>query len=132
MNNSNLLFEELIEALEDDYVVLTKEQSIEIIVEQSELFPPLINGRVDWEKVAEKKVFHEGKELTICGKSPSEIEAFLIFDNMKLPGIKTRLSRVLDNLEDVKAVSFDEWIYCREEKTLIELYHGGNTIGQCH
>ncbi len=126
-----MLFEELIEALRDEFVVLSEEQSIEIIVEQSELFPPLINGRVDWEKVTKKKVFDEGNKLTICGKIPSEIESFLIFDNMKLPVIKTRLSRILDNLEDVKAVSFDQWIYCREEKTLIELYHGGNTIGQC-
>lgn len=45
-----------------------------------------------------------------------------------LPCVSCKLSRILNNIDDVLAVSFDTWLLSQNEREVIEFHHEGKII----
>lgn len=59
-----------------------------------------------------------------------EKEYYVIWPDAEIPIIKCNIDDILDNIDDVLAVSFDTWLISVDMKRLIEFYHEGDiTLG---
>jgi hypothetical protein len=90
-------------------------------------------GRIDWKNIQKKIIINDLFQvyhyLEIGGKMHTTT-VYIFWDMTTLPMIKCSLKDVLNNIDDVTAVSFDTWLYCPSEGWVIEFYHdGGITLG---
>lgn len=127
------LVDDCVKALGEGTVVLSKKERYILFKELLKQFPFTRWGRIDW-TVAEHKVLAASASevlplLVSHGKETSEA-VFIIWDEVTLPAIKTDVQAVLHHSWEVTMVSFDTWIFCPENKYVIEFYHEGEiTIG---
>lgn len=86
-------------------------------------------GRIDWSKINQRETVIGTSD--ILGKiKNNDGEFFIIWDNARLPVIKSKIEDIFKALDDVLAVSFDTWLYRPEDGTIIEFFHEGEvTIG---
>lgn len=56
-----------------------------------------------------------------------DIRAYILWDNALFPAVESKLSIIIENIDDIKKMSFDTWIYAPEE-FVIEFYHEGEII----
>lgn len=101
------LLGECIEALSNDAKILTKEESETITKELQAVFPFSNMGRIVWEDVSEKSIVDGIHQISISEILKEEADVYIIWDDMKYPVVKSILSTVLDKIDDVVAVSFD-------------------------
>lgn len=84
-----------------------------------------LKWRVKWDEDIDsiKDVFiSQGLELSQ--------EVFLLFGYGDYPFVKTSLQRILVNLEEVRRIGSDQFIYCQTSKFVIGYFHDGDiTIG---
>jgi hypothetical protein len=96
-------------------------------------FPVSINGRIDWEKINNKKTVNSLEQIreVLEDVFPAfDSKVLIIWDGAHLPVLESQLDRIIANLDDVTAVSFDTWLYSPVHKYVIEFYHEGDvTIG---
>lgn len=118
------LLEECLEALKDNYTIVSDDEKIKILNKLENKFPFTRWGRIDWDKIIKKDEVDnilEVKEKLLN----SNMEIYIIWDEVNLPIIKTDLFSVIDVIYDVTAVSFDTWLFSVDEKSIIEFYHEG-------
>lgn len=116
------LFEECLLAL-DGSTKLSNNETLEVYNLMAELFPITSWGRIDWEKVERKQRLQCSNILFKIEDVDLDAEVYIIWDEVTLPAVKTNLKKVLSVIDDVTAVSFDTWIFCHEDKYVIEFYH---------
>ncbi len=122
------LFEECIEALQPEVEVLPINQRNEHSRLMTKEYPISINGRIDWAKVGNKQKVNSCNEIiSVLQKhfDSVNLDVLLIWDGAHLPVVKSNLSKVLIYIDDVTAVGFDTWLFCPEQKYVIEFYHEG-------
>ena len=127
------LVDNCVNALGKGTVVLSKKESDALFKELTKQFPFTSWGRIDWASVEHKLLATSASEvpslLVSSGKETSEA-VFIIWDEARLPAIKSDVQVVLNHRWEVTMVSFDTWIFCPEHKYVIEFYHEGEiTIG---
>ncbi|MDE6707053.1 MAG: hypothetical protein K2K06_03335 [Oscillospiraceae bacterium] len=57
---------------------------------------------------------------------PSEREYYVVWNDCTVPIIKCNITELLNNIDDVLAVSFDTWLISVDMKQIIEFYHEGD------
>jgi len=122
------LFDECIEALHPDVESLPFDQSVSYSRLMTLEYPIALNGRIDWDKVGNKRKITSYKDIMNLLKEHFDLDNFkiiIIWDGAHLPVVKSTLQKVLDNIDDVTAVGFDTWLYCPEYNYAIEFYHEG-------
>lgn len=127
------LVDNCVNALGEEAVVLSHEETDTLFSELSKQFSFTSWGRIDWASVEHKVLAASVSEilslLVSRGKGTSEA-VFILWDQVKLPAIKSDIQTVLHHRKEVTMVSFDTWIFCPENKYVIEFYHEGDiTIG---
>ncbi|MBE7106371.1 hypothetical protein FT637_26180 [Bacillus cereus] len=122
------LLEECIEALGVNIEILEGTEGRKIIRSFENTFPITSWGRVDWSNIQNYGEIYNDHEIKLylehCFGLYSET-VYLIWDNARLPVIKTNLHQVLKVIDDVTAVSFDTWIYSPDTGYVIEYHHDG-------
>jgi hypothetical protein len=127
------LVDNCVNVLGEEAVVLSHKETDILFSELSKQFSFTSWGRIDWTSVEHKLLATSVSEilslLVSRGKGTSEA-VFILWDQVKLPAIKSDIQTVLHHSWEVTMVSFDTWIFCPENKYVIEFYHEGEiTIG---
>ena len=131
------LYEECIEALGDNLVIYSEEDSINIFNKFENSFPMYyiadsILSRIDWNKIYLKYTIKHNLEelLTKIEKhyKENDFEVYILWNEANLPVLKTTLKKVLLNIDDVTAVGFDTWIFCESNNYVIEFFHDGEIV----
>jgi|LSQX01.1.fsa_nt_gb hypothetical protein len=127
------LFEECLEALGKDTTILTDNG----ILNKFESCIPMVYiadsiwSRIDWTKISNKVSIHgdifDVLEILKNNLLDTNANVFILWNEATLPIIETKLSKVLECIDDVTAVGFDTWIYCPSNSYVIEFYHEGET-----
>lgn len=127
------LFEECIEALGKDAILLPISERGNLIKLLIERYPLTFYGRIDWDKVDRKFNIGTVNDIKIEMEKLGcnlDSEVYIIWDEATLPIVKTTLQQAIDSIDDVTAVSFDTWIFCQSIGYVIEFYHEGDiTLG---
>ena len=127
------LFEECIEALGKDAKILPKDVVEKILAKFDNDYPMTSWGRIDWDKVKEKKIISSIEEIVPALKAEKRNPFSLVFvigSDPTIPILESKLDKILDSFDDVEAVSPNTWLYCPSDGWVIEIYHDGNiTLG---
>ena len=127
------LFAECMEALGKNAKILDAKIAENILFEFDKYFPLTTWGRIDWDKIKKNKKIDLLEEIIPTIKNEKRKASNLIYvigSNVKIPVFESKLDKILENFDDVEAVSPNTWLYCPEDGWVIELYHEGEiTIG---
>lgn len=131
------LEDELLDSFDirDDVFPLTKKEADFIMDEFVQFFPITEWGRIDWGKVDGKVNIKDEdtdliKDVLISQGFELSQEAYLMYGYGDYPFVKTSVQRILTNLEDLRWIGSDQFIYCPTSKFVIEYFHDGDiTIG---
>ena len=122
------LLEECIEALGEDIEILENTQG-KMVVKVLKMHSYYTMGRVDWSNIENYGDLYNEDEIKLylqnCFGTYSQT-VYIIWDNARVPVIKTNLHQVLNVIYDVTAVSFDTWIYSPDMGFVIEYHHDGD------
>lgn len=77
-------------------------------------------GRIDWEKVGRYSVCNL-EDLHDCKDN-----YYIIWDEVTLPILYVNICDIIENLDDVTAVSFDTWLVSENLDVIIEIFHTGD------
>lgn len=121
------LLEECIEALGNDICILNGDEKLDMEDKFYDTVPLTTWGRINWDKF---KNIKEVKELADLNLIEGNKKYYIIWGDIEKPIIKSELVNILNNLDDVLAVSFDTWLLAEDESMVIEFYHESDvTIG---
>ncbi|WP_457786472.1 CDI toxin immunity protein [Geobacillus sp. Geo 8.1] len=127
------LFEECVYAIgHENLRILTSGETETYFDYLCTLFPILPWGRIDWEKVSEKKNIKHASEVVdwLRQRGIDHHDVIVLWNYSNNPGIQTTLERVLHAIDDVVAVGSDTFILCQHGEYAIECFHDGVvTIG---
>ena len=119
---NNVLLQECLEALGDYGYILNTKESKEILDLFYKSVPISQYSRVDFEKIDSSKNIDNASELLIQSKNK---EFYIIWDELNLPIVKSKLNKIINSIDDVVAVSFDTWLLSTNMNEIIEFYHEG-------
>lgn len=126
------LFEECIEAMGKHVRICRKEDTEKILTQFDEKFP-LIWGRIDWNKIKEKKIISSIEDIIPVLKQENKnplSPVYIIGSDPTIPVLESKLDKILEFFDDVEAMSPNTWIYCPTDGWVVEVYHEGEiTIG---
>jgi hypothetical protein len=119
---TSVLFDECVVALGSDVIVLDEESSKAIYKTFEQEFKITSYGRIEWD-------FYEGDENideeTFKNRyANEERKGYLLWSHGSDPILEAKMNQIIRNLDDVKAVSPDVWIY-QENRQIIEIFHDG-------
>ncbi|WOA66687.1 hypothetical protein RVY75_29690 (plasmid) [Bacillus mycoides] len=123
------LLEECIEALDVDIEILENTQGKMIVKSFENTFPITSWGRVDWSNIQNYGDLYNEDKIKVYLQNCFGIYSqtvYIIWDNARVPIIKTNLHQVLKVIDDVTAVSSDTWIYSPDMGYVIEYHHDGD------
>ena len=127
------LFEECIEALGKNASIVEKDIAKKILTEFDKNFSLKLWGRIDWDKVKDKRIAVSVEEIIPILREKKRNHLALVYvigSDPKIPIIKSKLDKLLEFFYDVEAVSPNSWFYCQSEGWVVEVYHDGTmTIG---
>lgn len=125
-NRNMNLFEECLQVLGSNVVVLNKQDSISISHTMQSTFP-FTPWRVCWDKIENKKILQNPEELgeILLQQLPT---VFVAWTDMALPILKCPLPIILQYINDVTCVCFDTWIFSLDEQWIVEFYHEGEVL----
>ena len=118
------LFDECVEALFPNVEILSEDMSTKVARNMINIFPFSKYGRVEWSDVNDKKEIVNQEVIKSLVDISEDI--YIIWDDASCRVIKSNLKVVLENIDDVVAVSFDTWLMQVEGKYVIEYHHNGN------
>jgi len=122
------LYDECLDALNGNYELLPKKEDQQLSEIIEKLFPTMLMGNIDWEKVIHKKKIIKVQDMLDVF---NESELVIIFwDNGGDRALITTLKSFINALNEVTIVSFDTYVFFPQYKCLIEFYHDGTiTMG---
>ena len=124
------LFEECMEALGKNAKILNEKVAENILSDFDENFPLTLWGRIDWDKIKNKKEINTFEEIFLVIENEKRKTSNLIYvigSDATIPILESNLDTILESFYDVAAVSPNTWLYCPEDSWVIEFYHEGNT-----
>lgn len=127
------LLEKCLDAL-GQYELITNKQDVDQLFDRmTEKFPPTSWGRLDWTLVQDKAenlqklAFSDLLELLRRKHRDIERKVYILWGEGQLPAVKVNLQNFFDHFYEASIVCCDVWIFCPEEKYVIEFYHEGET-----
>lgn len=122
---NHILFQDCIEALKM-YKVLTLEDTEFLFKQMTGNFPITDYGCICWKKIDNKIVIKKKSDIfNICCEQQ---EFYILWDSWGLPGVQCKLETIIENIDDVLAVSFNTWLLSSDKKEVIEFYHEGSIV----
>ena len=128
-------FDECLEVLGKQASIIENKEnkSQKIIKELEKKFPISVSGRIAWDKINKKEEIISIKsfvsKLKQIGKFSSNL-VYIIWDNAEIPVVKSSLMPILENIDDITAVSFYVWIFDPSAGWVAELHNDGTiTLG---
>lgn len=125
--------DDCMKALDEDVVILSKKETDDVFNMLIQRFVFTNWGRIDWSQVKHFTTVNSISDIVLTLEDKEkEIHnvAFILWDEAKLPAIKSNIDRILNHIEEITIVSFDTWIFCPADNYVIEFYHEGDiTIG---
>lgn len=119
---NNALFTECINMLHD-CCVITLDETDKLFNEMQMNFPITSYGYIDWNKIKNFLILNDISDIfNICNIND---EYYILWEQKDLPCVNCKLSTVLENINDVLAVSFDTWLLSNDKSEVIEFYHEG-------
>ena len=112
-----VLYKECVDFLGSDCEILSDEKSKEIVSVFSNTFPITEWGRIDW------KLMKNVRDIQNIEDIHFDVNCFIIWDNSEFPVLYVAFKKVKEFFYDVKAVSFDTWLFFKENDFVIELFH---------
>lgn len=121
------LLEECIEALGNNICILNGDDKLAIEDKFYNMVQLTTWGRINWDRF---KNIREVKGLADLNIIEGNKKYYIIWGDIEMPIVKSELVNILNNLDDVIAVSFDTWLLAEDESMVIEFYHESDvTIG---
>lgn len=121
------LLEECIEALGNDICIFNGDEKLDIEDKFYNMVSLTTWGRINWDKF---KSIGEVKGVEDLNIIEGNKKYYIIWGDIEMPIVKSELVNILNNLDDVIAVSFDTWLLAEDESMVIEFYHESDvTIG---
>ncbi len=117
-----ILLKECLDALGNSGEVLSESESDNIFDIIQDLYPFTSFGRIDWDKIKNKVILESSKISDGC---LPEKDYFIMWDQASLPVVKSPIIKIIKNLDDVLAVSFDTWLLSVDFDCVVEFYHEG-------
>lgn len=118
------MFNECLESLGNETLIFSQEKSQQIATTLINSFPITSLGRVDWEQI-DNHLIASNKEQLISLIRANQLDfdeqIFIIWDNYKIPVVRTNLDKVFQSLVDIDAVSFYYWLSDTEYRFIIEM-----------
>lgn len=119
--NNNMLFNECIDLL-NEHDVLTFKKTDVLFGHLNHNFPMTNYGCINWKGVHDKKMIYISD---ISDMFDEDDEIYILWDQQNIPCVRCKLSTVLENIDDVLAVSFNTWLLSINYKEVIEFHHEG-------
>lgn len=121
----NVLFKECIDSL-NEYSILSLDETEALFKQLRYNFPMTNYGCIDWKKVNDVIVIKNICDISdIFNKS---YEYYILWEQQELPCVSCKLAKIIDNIDDVLAVSFDTWLLSKDKKEIIEFHHEGKVV----
>jgi len=121
------LLDECLEVL-NDYEKIEDENHKKLEIKFHSLVKFTSWGRINWDILKDNTIIDDIEKLK---KNYGSLNFYIIWGEIDLPIIKCEFSNIIDNLDDVLAVSFDTWLLSYDKKIVIEFYHDGEiTVGR--
>ncbi len=121
----NVLFKECIDSL-NHYRILSLDETGALFQQLRFNFPMSQYGSIDWKKVNDVTVIKKISDIfEIFDKSD---EYYILWEQQELPCVRCKLEKIIDNIDDVLAVSFDTWLLSKDKKEIIEFHHEGKVV----
>lgn len=115
------LLEECIEILGVDVEILNKEKEEKLIEAFEKNVKFGVHG-IDWTNYPNYIEIKDANELLNYLK---EQKCYILWDEFSTPTIKSKLSTVINNIDDVTAVAFDTYLFDWEFSWVVEFHHEG-------
>lgn len=124
------LLDECIDALGVKAIVYDSKSSSEISHKIQALVSFTSWGRIDSNKLIESYSIKSVNDLLriVTEKNIDEQEFYIMWNDASCPIIKSKLSLILDKIDDVTAVSFDTWLFNFDNGYIVEFYHEGEVM----
>lgn len=117
---NNILFKECIDSL-DECKVLSLEESEALFNQINDNFPMTSYGCIDWKSVKDCIEIEHISDIYNIFKNCYEY--YILWDQKDIPCVSCKLATIIENIDDVLAVSFDTWLLSKDRKEIIEFYH---------
>lgn len=119
---NNRLFTECIEALQGCNIISLEESEI-LFNQMKNNFPLTTYGCIDWSCVENSLVLNTTSDISRVFNINNEY--YILWDQNDIPFVSCQLATIIENIDDVLAVSFDTWLLSKDKKEIIEFYHEG-------
>lgn len=119
---SNILFTECIEALYGCNII-SLEETENLFDQMQKNFPMTAYGCINWNGVKESLILNAFSD--ICHVCDINDVYYILWEQKGVPCVSCQLSTILENIDDVLAVSFDTWLLSKNTREVIEFYHEG-------
>ncbi|AFH64107.1 CDI toxin immunity protein [Paenibacillus caseinilyticus] len=116
------LFLDCIQALGEGTRICSREESDRLYARLQGEYPFTSYGRIDWERVPHQALLQKDVQLSAVSGSK---EYWILWSHGDAPVIRTSLRKLLEQLDEVTAVSPDVWAY-REGEEVVEWAHDGS------
>lgn len=115
------VFEECIQSLGTETKIFDVSQTSEL---RKRLFSSFNFGfsSIDWKSYPNFDNIESAIELI---SKLGNLDCYVFWDEYDTPAIKSELSKVIANIDDVSAVAFDTWIVGIDFDWVVEFYHEG-------
>jgi hypothetical protein len=118
------LFEECVNKLANDIVVFSMQKTSDTFDVFVKYFPITDWGQIDWHNVGKKISVLSNEEIVkILPRQYLSMPVFILWDEASLPVVQSTLENVLNNIDDVTAVSSDTWLFSPDLGYVIEFFH---------
>ena len=122
---NNILFKECINLL-NGCSILSLEESEVLFGKIKDNFPFTDYGCIDWNNINFCVTINDIYDIYNILKDCYQY--YIIWDQKDIPCISCKLAAVIENIDDILAVSFDTWILSKDIKEVIEFYHEGTIV----
>ncbi len=127
------LFEECLGALGQSVCICKQDVAEKILANFDQNFPLTSWGRIDWNKIKEKKIISSIEDIipTLTDQKRNFTgPVYIIGSDPTIPILECSLDKILEFFDDVEAMSPNTWLFCPSNGWVIEFYHEGEiTIG---
>ena len=119
---NNILFTECIEVLHGCNII-SLEESENLFEQMQKNFSMTAYGCINRNGVKESLILTDISNIFhICNINDIY---YILWDQKGVPCVSCQLSTILENIDDVLAVSFDTWLLSKNTQEVIEFYHEG-------
>lgn len=119
---NNILFAECIDALHGCNII-SLEETENLFNQMQKNFPITVYGCINWNSVNESLILNDISD--ICHVCDTNDVYYILWERNGVPCVSCQLSTILENIDDVLAVSFDTWLLSKNTREIIEFYHEG-------